>query len=468
MSLRFIPILTEGIAQLSYLVGDDSEGTAAVIDPRRDVEVYLETARELHLSITHIFETHIHADFISGARELAERSGTAKMYLSKEGDAKYGFDHVPIGDGDRFQFGKVTLTARFTPGHTPEHLSYEVSETKHSDSPFGVLTGDSLFVNSVGRPDLLGEEQSEELVEQLYHTIYDYYKQLPDHTIIYPCHGQGSSCGPQIGDRLHSTIGYEKKFNPYLDCDSLEDFKNKVNASAPPEPKHYRILKQFNGKGPEILGINPIVPALPPEEFKKRIQKGKSRLLDTRHILAFGGGHIEGALNIGSRPELSVWAGWMLDPEQPILLVLEEEQDLHKVVALLIRTGNFKFAGYLSGGMTAWENKGLPMKKLPQVTVQEIRKDFDSAKILDVRSPEEWEQGHIPGAEHHFVPELEENMHSMRKDQPVVTYCATGYRANIAASLLQANGFQHVHNIPGSWEAWTSAGYPIQNGGDGK
>ena len=216
MSLVFKTIQTEGIAELSYLVGDDDEGVAAVFDPRADCDVYIEAARQAGVAITHIFETHIHADLVSGSRELCARLETAKIYASGEGGAEYGFNPEKIKDGDRFTFGAVIVTARHTPGHTPEHMSYLLSEADHPDEPWAVLTGDSLFVSSAGRPDLLGEKFTRQLAEQQFHTLHDFYLNLPDHVMIYPNHGAGSPCGADIGARLSSTIGYERKFNNFL------------------------------------------------------------------------------------------------------------------------------------------------------------------------------------------------------------------------------------------------------------
>jgi len=216
MPLIFERILTEGIAELSYLLGDDSEGVAAVIDPTPDVDKYVELARSKSLAITHVFETHIHADLVSGARELCARVGSAKVYASHEGGARYGFDLEKLREGDRFTFGQTVLSVKHTPGHTPEHVSYLIADLKHSDAPWGVVTGDSLFVNSAGRPDLLGSSETDRLAEQQFHTLRDFYLKLPDSVIIYPGHGSGSPCGADIGDRLDSTIGYERRFNPFL------------------------------------------------------------------------------------------------------------------------------------------------------------------------------------------------------------------------------------------------------------
>jgi hydroxyacylglutathione hydrolase len=465
MALQFEHLLTPGIAQLSYLIGDSSTGEAAVIDPRPDCDVYIDMAREAGVSITHIFETHIHADFLSGARELAARVKTAKIYCSVESQPEYGFEHESVRDGDTFEIGSAMLTARHTPGHTPEHLSFLVAEKKHEDTPWGVFTGDSLFVDSVGRPDLLGDEETEGLMKQLYKTMYEFYLGLDDDVIIYPGHGQGSACGPEIGDRLSSTIGYERTFNKYLQCKNAKEFDELVTSQAPPAPTHYPRLKKVNAKGPEVIGHLPRVPALPPQKFKARVEKGDAVLVDTRSMLAFGGDHIEGALNIGAtKAELSVFAGWMLDPETPILLVLESDEDLEQVIRYFWRTGFTKFAGYLLGGMEQWISGGLDIQKLPQVSVHEVQNRRDGLQVLDVRGPDEWEEGHIPGAVHHFFGDLRESVPDLDRDQPIATYCTTGYRASLAASHLQANGFNDVRNIPGSWSAWQSAGYPVEDG----
>jgi hydroxyacylglutathione hydrolase len=209
MSLVFKTIQTEGIAELSYLLGDDDEGIAAIFDPRPDVDVYVDMARDAGVAITHIFETHIHADLVSGSRELCARVKSAKIFVSHEGGAEYAFEHEKVNDGDRFTFGEVLVTARHTPGHTPEHMAYLIADMDHPDVPWGILTGDSLFVSSAGRPDLLGEKHTKQLAEQQFHTLRDFYLKMPDHVMIYPNHGAGSPCGADIGARVSSTIGYE-------------------------------------------------------------------------------------------------------------------------------------------------------------------------------------------------------------------------------------------------------------------
>jgi hydroxyacylglutathione hydrolase len=462
MSLVFKTVQTEGIAELSYLLGDDDEGIAAVFDPRPDVDVYIDLAREAGVAITHIFETHIHADLVSGSRELCARVESAKIFVSHEGGAEYGFEHEKVNDGDQFTFGEVLITARHTPGHTPEHMAYLIADVEHPDTPWGILTGDSLFVSSAGRPDLLGEKHTKQLAEQQFHTLRDFYLEMPDHVMIYPNHGAGSPCGADIGARLSSTIGYERRFNKFLQFEDVKNFTDYALASAPPVPNYYPLMKKVNAKGPEILGNLPRMKAFTTNAFKDAIDKKAGMLVDVRTMLAFGGGHIPGALNIGGSPILSIWAGWMLDPDEPILLVLESENDLEKIVRLFIRTGYSKFAGYLLGGMKAWDAAGFPLERIGQMSVHELNERKSSLQIVDVRSPGEWKKGRVPGARHIFVPEMRNRMSELDRNKPTAIYCGSGYRASIAASILKPEGFKELWNVPGSWEAWKKAKLPIE------
>src|SRR2546430_7899224 len=436
MSLIFERIVTDGIAAVSYLIGDDEEATAQVIDPRQDVETYLELAQKNGVSITHVFETHIHADLVSGSRELAARTGTAKIYASSEGGAEYGFDREAVKDGDQFKFGSFILTAHHTPGHTPEHVSYVAAEEDHADTPWGVFTGDSLFVSSAGRPDLLGRD-ADKLASQLYDTLWGFYAKLPDGVIIYPSHGSGSPCGADIGERLDSTIGYEKRFNPYYQRNERQAFVDYALSTPPPEPTYYKRMKKVNAAGPEILGRLPIIPALAPATFKRMVEEHKYQLVDKLTMLAIGGGALEGAMNIAASPILSIWAGWLLDPEKPVLLGLESDSHDEKVSQLFVRTGYTKFAGYLVGGMRAWQNAGYPLRELLQMTIHELQASGNGLQLLDVRGPAEWKNGRIPGATHIFLPPLPKRSAELDKQRTVLVYCATGYRARLAASLLQ-------------------------------
>lgn len=461
MSLVFETISTEGIAVLSYLIGDDGQGTAAVIDPCADVDRYIELAREKKVAITHIFETHIHADLVSGSRELQERlGGDAKLMVSVEGGPAYDFPHTGVKDGDRFEFGSLLMIAKHTPGHTPEHMAYLLHEKERPEAPWGVLTGDSLFVNSAGRPDLMGDDQSKKLAELQFHTLRDFFLKLDDSVMIYPAHGHGSPCGAEIGDRLSSAIGYERRFNPFLQIPDLQEFTRYALEGAPPVPTYYPRMKKVNASGPEVLGGLPEIKPMPVRQFREAVEARASLLIDTRDMLAFGGGHIPGALSIGAAPMLSLWSGWLLDPHTPILLVVEEAK-LEEVLRMFVRTGYSRFAGYLVGGMKAWDNAGLQLEHVGQMTVHQVKDCGEKLQVVDVRSPDEWEKGHVPWAVHAFLPKLREQAALLDPNKPTAVYCDSGYRASIGASILQQEGFQSVHNVPGSWQAWKKMDFPV-------
>jgi hydroxyacylglutathione hydrolase len=461
MALVFERIVTEGLGDLSYMIGDDAKGMAAVIDPQADVDVYIALARQHKLAISHIFHTHIHEDFMSGARELSARVGGVGIYNGAETAEPYGYEHQPLNDGAQFDLGSIVLTARHTPGHTPEHMGLLVAESGRKDSPYAVFSGGSLLINAAGRTDLLGSAKAKDLTAAQYRTLYDFYLRLEDYVIVHPTHAHGSPCGASIGDRLSSTIGYERRFNPFLQCKSEEEFFDFALGNLPPKPRYYPRLKQTNTAGPPVLHNLPVIPALPAAEFKRAVGAGRAVVVDTRHMLAFGGGHIGGALNIGAAPQLPVWAGWMLDPQTPVLLVLEADTSIDQVLRYFIRTGFTHFAGYLAGGMTAWDNAGLPLAYTPQVDVHQIHARPGEYVLLDVRSPAEWAKGHIPGARHAFLPELQK-VDGIEKDANIVVYCDSGYRASLGASVLSREGFKRVSNLPGSMQAWRHAGYSVE------
>ncbi len=458
----FEPIRTDGLALISYFVGDKKSGMAAVIDPRRDVEVFVELAAKHKLKITHALETHIHADFVSGSRELADRTGTAKVYASVEGEARYGYPVEPLKHKSQIDLGNVTLTVLHTPGHTPEHVSFLAAEKAAKDKPWGLFTGDFLFAGSVGRPDLLGVENTEWLAKVLFKTLQTGYAGLPDAVPIFPAHGAGSPCGANLADR-DSTLGIERKENPALQFKDEAKFIDWLLFSQPPVPYYWPRMKKLNAAGPEVLKGLPKVEWYSPKGFKSLVEKGDVQLIDNRHMLAYAGSHVPGALNIGPKADLSMWAGWMLDPDKPIALVLGKEGDLPEVLRWFIRTGYTKFAGALKGGMDAWVQDGLPLDTVPTMTVHQVRKTFPTKdmQLLDVRLPLEWDMGHIPGAKYIFLPELTKKLDRLDKSKPVVVYCASGYRSSIAAGVLKQHGFT-VYNVPGSYKAWTAAGYPVE------
>ncbi len=461
-----------GLAHLSYLLGDETAGVCAVIDPRRDVEVYLRLARENNVRITHIFETHIHADFVSGSRELQSRTGAPIHVGAAEG---YGFDHVPLNDGDTVSLGSLTLRVLHTPGHTPEHVCFLVSGGRGCQEPWGLFSGDTLFAGEVGRPDLLGGGSEERLASDLYRSFHDKILRLGDEVEVYPGHGQGSPCGGSIGDRNTTTIGYERLHNQKLQPKSEEAFVAEVLAGLPPAPAYYPRMKKVNAMGPAVLGCQRILQTLNATGFDEERTHSGVVVLDTREIEAFGGAHIPGSINIALRAEFPIWAGWMLKPEQRILLVTQRNADVDLVEQHLIRVGLENLVGFLREGMKGWLEAGMPFERTGQLSVHELHEQLtrqaDGLQVLDVRRRDEWEQGAVPTAKHMYVPDLPGRLDELKldRDKPLAVYCGSGYRASIAASILQSLGFSQVSSVPGSMKAWKSAGFKTQgqpNGGN--
>ena len=464
MALVFEQLLTRELGDASYLIGDDSARVAAVVDPQVDVEQYLELARKRGLTIKYVVQTHIHEDFASGACALAAATGSAEVCVSGHDAPEYGFPHRPVHDGDVLELGAVRLTVKHTPGHTPEHISLLVAKTATKDAPFAVLSGGSLLVETAGRTDLLGPERIEELTSAQFRTLYEFFRGLDAGVLLYPTHVHGSPCGAAIGDKLCSTIGYEFEHNDLLRQSTEAKFREMALKNLPPKPRYYPRLKDMNTRSPAAAAGKTIARALPPAEFRKAVSDPANVLVDTRHMLAFGGGHIPGALNIGAGGPLSIQAGWMLEPDRPLLLVIESDAQLPTVLHHFARTGFNLFAGYLVGGMSAWENAGYELESLTQLHVEALAKrnsQADEVSVLDVRSPQEWAKGHVPGARHIFLPDLPGQLKTLDKTKSMAVYCDSGYRASIGASLLQSHGFK-VSNVPGSWQAWKSSGLPTE------
>lgn len=460
--LIFESIYTDGLAQISYLVGDSKAAVAAVIDPRRDIEFYLEMARDKGLRIAYVVESHIHADFASGAQTLAARTG-AELVGGRSDD--YGFALRQAADGEVLELGQVSLEVVHSPGHTPEHISLLMRDSQQGDEPFALFTGDTLFNLDVGRPDLLGEDSTRQLAAQLHGTLFTRYVPLGERIEIYPCHGAGSACGKSIGDRRHSTLGNELLFNPALNQPRSEaQFVDWLLADMPEPPRHYARLKKLNAR-PAAQMEGPRLPLpLAPDDFRQRTEDQRAvQLVDLRSILAFGGGHVPGALNIALQNEFVNWAGWMLDDQRPIYLIGENAAQIQQATLQLYRIGLDRVEGFLRNGMTDWQNAGLPLERISQWTVHELeeRRDRPEVQVLDVRAPGEVQQGRVPGAQHAFVAHLPEGLERLDRHKTVATYCGSGYRASIAASILKREGFSEVVNVPGSWIAWQKHDLPV-------
>jgi hydroxyacylglutathione hydrolase len=446
------------LAHASYMIG--SEGEAAVVDPRRDVDSYIEEARAQGLEIRHIIETHLHADFVSGHRELAHRTG-AKIYFGAKAGAK--FEHVPVREGDEIRMGHVLLRFLETPGHTPESVSILVIDRAVSDVPKAVLTGDTLFIGDVGRPDLLGATMTaQELAGMLYDSLHGKLLTLPDSVEVYPAHGAGSLCGRNISSETSSTIGQQRQFNYALKPMPKEDFVRMMTTDLPEAPRYFARDVAINRGGASELGELPEPAALEARDVEALQRKG-AIVLDTRPAAQYGAAHVPGSLHIGLSGQFASWAGALVSPQAPILLVAEDEEQVREARVRLARVGIENVAGYLAGGILEWDRAGLPLATMEQINVGELdeRLREGGVRVVDVRRPGEWKSGHIGGAVHRPLNALAESAGALSKDEPLVIVCAGGYRSSIATSVLERQGFTRITNVVGGMAAWKSANLEV-------
>jgi len=447
-------IKSEGIAHNSYLIG--SESNAAVIDPRRDCQIYVDLAQQHGLKINHIFETHRNEDYVIGSVELNNLTG-AEIYHGPGLEWKYG---NTLRDSQEFQVGGLRLTAIHTPGHTDESMSYAVVDLSSGQATVMVFTGDALFVNDVGRTDLYGPEDTPRMASNLYDSIFNKLLLLGDGLILCPAHGAGSVCGLNIADRDESTLGIERIQNPLLQKSRDDFIKHKV-AEQPERPHYFRQMEKYNLEGPPLLGCMPLPSPLTPNEFRDKMEKG-AIVIDTSEPAAFGGAHIKGAYSIWLEG-LPVFTGWVLSYDRPILLVLEDQCHLERAVRYLIRAGYDQITGYLKGGTEGWYNAGFPTESLPLLSVHQLKDKIDRGEellVLDTRGQDEWDSEHIKGALHIYVGHLEQRLAEVPRGKPVAVICNVGHRAGLGASILLRSGYRQVYNVLGSVKAWVAAGFP--------
>jgi hydroxyacylglutathione hydrolase len=443
------------LAQASYMIG--SKGEAAVVDPRRDIDAYLEEAGREGLKIKHVIETHLHADFVSGHRELAARTG-AKIYFGAKAQAK--FDCVAVHEGDEILLGDVTLRFLETPGHTPESLSVLVIDRAKSPEPEAVLTGDTLFIGDVGRPDLLGAKMSaHELAGMLYDSLHEKLLKLPDSVAVYPAHGAGSLCGRNISSETSSTVGQQRRFNYALQPMSREEFVRMMTTDLPEAPAYFSRDVRLNREGPANLSELPDPPALLPDAVEAMRQAG-AVILDTRPASQYGTGHVPGSLNIGLGGQFASWGGSLIAPEKSVVLVTEDEDHVAEARTRLARVGLENVGGYLAGGLLAWHESGRPVATTEQISVDELRHRIargEVGQLVDVRRPAEWKAGHIAQARNLPLNELAERAAGFDPGKPVTAICAGGYRSSAATSLLEQQGFRRITNVVGGMTAWNNA-----------
>lgn len=449
-----------GLAQYSYVLS--SAGEAIVIDPMRDFDRYTAYASQQDLTIKFVTETHIHADFASGSTALAEavQADLALSAYDAEEQYRYTMKHRELRDGDAIEVGSIKLIALHTPGHTPEHLSFVLFDKERSETEaVAIFTGDFLFVGSLGRPDLLGEDAKQQLAHELYKSLHDRIAVLHDGVQLFPGHGAGSLCGAGMSDQSESTLGYERVTQSLFHLDEAS-FVQKILSSVPPMPSYYPRMKQLNAQGAPNVDNLPGSKGFSPAEFSKAISEGDAIVLDLRRPEAFGGAHIAGAVNIGAGQNLSLWAGWLLNSRKPILFVTESGDDEMSRRAL-VRVGLDRLQGFLLKGMPAWIDAGFDFTQLPQVSTQQVRARNGSEFVLDVRSDAEWAEGHIEGARHIMLGDLASRFDEIAQVLPITTICGSGYRSSIAASLLQKMGFARVRSMDGGMTAWNRQVLPI-------
>ncbi|HUF12285.1 MAG TPA: rhodanese-like domain-containing protein [Longimicrobiales bacterium] len=467
----------ENLAQASWLVGCAETGAALVVDPSRDVDPYIGAAERESLEITHVTETHIHADFVSGSRELAEHTG-GRLHLSDEGGAdwKYAYasasDAVLLKDGDLFMVGNVRVRVMHTPGHTPEHVSLVVTDTAAADEPMGVFTGDFLFVGDVGRPDLLETAAGvagtmEAAAADLFRSLQRFKRELPDFVQIWPGHGAGSACGKALGAVPQSTLGYERRFNWALRIEDEQEFVEEVLAGQPEPPKYFAEMKRVNKEGPRVLGGFRLPQRLSDARLAALLDE-EAVIIDTRQAGDFAAAHVPGTLNIPLNRSFSTWAGWLTPYDRDFYLILDDRaHGLEEAVRDLAMIGLDRLGGYFGVEVIdAWKSQGRALDSGAEIALERLEQVLrdGSAMVLDVRGRSEWEAGHLPGVENIPVGHLVDRLAEIPRDRPVVVHCESGGRSAIAASVLRAHGFRDVLDAPG-FADWRSSHKPVERAG---
>ena len=448
------------LAQASYMIGSDGE--AAVVDPRRDVDEYLKEAEAAGLRIRYVVETHLHADFVSGHRELAERTGATIVFGAR---ARAAFPHRAVKDGDEIRLGQVMLRFLETPGHTPESISVLVIDTATSPDPVMVLTGDTLFIGDVGRPDLASgpDVSPAQMAGQLYDSLHGKLLALRDEVAVYPAHGAGSLCGKNISKETSSTIGEQRRRNYALQPMAKDQFVRLMTAELPETPRYFAMDVAINREGAPALGERGLPEALAPEEVRRRSAEG-AQVLDVRTSADFGAGHLPGSVNIGLGGQFASWSGTLLDPARPLLIVADDAERVREAVMRLARVGLETVAGYLEGGVAAWRRAGLPVAEIPQIPVADLKQRLGTPglQVVDVRRPGEYTGGHVPGAASRPLDRLEQSLRGLDPSRPTAVICAGGYRSSAATSLLERHGFRDLSNVIGGTSAWVAAGYEVE------
>lgn len=450
---------TGKIAHSSYILAGRS--TCAVIDPQRDVEVYIQEARALGVDITHILQTHLHADFVSGHMDLARMTG-AKIYVARS--AGCTFEHIALSEGDAITLEDMTLSVLETPGHTPEHLVYVVVDRPRSDSPVGVFVGDTLFVGDVGRPDLF-PDIAEELAEKLYISLHEKLMKLADHVEVYPSHGAGSLCGRAMGAKWTTTIGYERRYNSALQITDKAEFIRSLTQGMPPAPDHFSRCSDTNRRGPARIAELFEMEEIGAGPFRERMQDPDLQVIDTRSYAAYGSQHIPGAWHLDLNGNFPTFAGWVLPTDKNFLLVAENYKQAVNANVWARRVGVDRIVGYLDGGMTAWAVNGLKSNHTKQISAHELHDMVTGEEnfvLLDVRATDEFEENHIQGAFNIPTADLRHRHGELDKDKLTVLICSSGNRSSLGSSILERQGFTRLYNVAGGMTGYSAAGFTRQ------
>lgn len=444
------------LAHASYMIA--SAGVAAVVDPQRDVDLYLETAARKNWRIEHIIETHLHADFVSGHRELADRTG-AQIYLGVGSGAE--FPHVAVKDGDKIQFGQCCLRFLQTPGHTIESVCVLMNDRGEPDRPAAVFTGDTLFVGDVGRPDLSPTHTPQELAAIMYRSIHEKLLALPDNTEIFPAHGAGSLCGRQMSSESSSTIGKQRQSNYALLARTSEEFVHLLTDNLPARPEYFARDADLNRRGATPLSELSSFPALTAAEVLE-LQKEGAIIVDTRPTMQFAVGHVPGSVHIALTGQYASWAARILGLDTPLIIAGEDPEHVRESQMRLARVGIENLAGYLEDGVAGWTKSGFELEYIPQITVQDfaelLNQEPDRVAVLDVREPTEVANGVIRNALCIPLGKLESRLAEVNREKLLVVHCKGGYRSSIATSVLRRAGFRDIANLTGGFDAWKAAG----------
>ncbi len=451
----FVQLFTPGLAQCSYVVGGKNE--CLVVDPPRDIDKCLKAAKEFGLPITGILETHLHADFISGHMELAQATG-ANIYAAQS--ARCAFEHIALTEGQPVDFDTLRIELVDTPGHTPESAIFLVSDMERTTDPILVFSGDTLLVGDVGRPDLF-PDRKEELAHSLYHSLRKIEK-LGENLELYPAHGMGSLCGRSLSAKLSSTVGTEKKYNYAFSIRPEEKFKTELLQGMPEAPDHFTRCSEINRQGPPLVSRMEKPRALAPRLFQKLSFEGHL-VLDVRDNLTVTPAYVPGAYCIPVTSNLSTFAGWVLPPDKPLLLVGDNKAEIEEAMIKLRRVGLDLIKGFLEGGMEGWINQGLETERLQSISVHELKERLNEKDTLfvDTRFKSEWIEGHIEGTVNGPAPDLRYLFGDLPADRPIVVFCNTSKRSILGASILKRRGFTNVTQTIGGTTAWESAGYPL-------